>query len=117
MIQRVELIVQRDDEAFNCGSQPDTADSERQSLDHQLRFRQKCIELIGSTKLIEATGTYADRMHEAIYRDPPPFHYDLPVQTRAGWQISNVWEHMEPAKADFVAAARMELYARDVYGE
>jgi hypothetical protein len=66
-----------------------------QPLTHRMWYLQKCVELVGTHQLRQASLDYAWRLHEAVYHDLPDGR--------------DIWEFMTECRTPFLAAARQEL--------
>ncbi|MFI7345286.1 hypothetical protein ACIBSR_03280 [Streptomyces sp. NPDC049936] len=77
--------------------------TEAASATHRMWYLQKCIDLVCSPVLREATESYAWRMDEAVYRELP-----------AG---GDIWERLKELRDPFLEAARVELGVSDLVDE
>jgi hypothetical protein len=69
-------------------------------LTHRMWYSQKCIEIVGTPQLRQATLDYAWRLSEAIYKEVPD---DM-----------NVWDFITDRRDPFLEAARRELDIPDI---
>ena len=62
---------------------------------HQMWFRRKCLELVGSTELSKKAQSYSYRMETACKRDPP--------------KGIDIWGYLREERLPFLVAAREDL--------
>ncbi|MFD0059217.1 hypothetical protein ACFVHR_36460 [Streptomyces sp. NPDC127168] len=99
-LEAAQLVEHLAERRFRNG---DLDRAEAESATHRMWYLQKCIDLVCSPVLREATESYAWRMDEAVYRE-------LPAE-------GDVWERLKELRDPFLEAARVELGVSDLGDE
>lgn len=75
-------------------------ENEARAAMHQVWYRQKCVEVIGSRQLLDACVGYSWRLHHATWAPPS--------------DGTSIWDFMTGPRNEFLQAAKVELDAGDL---